>query len=487
MPHFQLVASISVRDFTEPTLPLRLSVVLGEIEDEDRAAFPDEISTLATESLVISVEAVLDPVDTDQKTVRRFFPDSGHTRAPNQQQLADIGFAYVPPVRSLLRELGGASGGAVRSLLAGLDISADADVLTAASDRYRDALAESLALKTFRTEMSGALSAALPNPISSDDVRVVSEAEVLNDPLAGLTVTLRDGDYDAPLAEQSDGIRALSVLTLLGMSHKTARIVGVDEPETHLHPTAQRALARSLRNASGQRVLVTHSPSVVSQMNPLDIVAFRSDRVVRQLPIGAPIAELDATVRHWSSHLIEPLTARCVVLVEGVSDRILIESVAELVGVNLDRSGAAIFELDGSGSFPSAYRIFGPPGFDLHLVGLLDEDARKLWAEAVGVGAAELEAQGYAVCDPDLEGMYIDCLGRDAVIAMLLASSTLTERSLLNNCGAADLSDITPDRLRGYCKAKRRKVQTALAVASGLDETQARSLAPLTKLFSLIR
>lgn len=277
----------------------------------------------------------------------------------------------------------------------------------------------------------------------------------------------------------------MSVLTLLGLSHKTARIIGIDEPETHLHPTAQRALARSLRKGTGQQVLVTHSASIVGEMNPLDIVTFRADRQVHQLPLDAPIAEMDATVRHWSSQLIEPLTARRVLLVEGVSDRILVERVAELVGPDHDRAGVAIFELNGSGSFPNAYKIFGPSGFDLPLVGLLDEDAREAWAEEIGVDSADLQAHGYVVCDPDLEGVYIDTLGPDVVVSMLLASPTLTKQSLLKSCGVADAGDVTRDRLWTYCRANKRKVQAALAVARAIDEAQAKSITPITEILEL--
>jgi putative ATP-dependent endonuclease of OLD family len=124
-----------------------------------------------------------------------------------------------------------------------------------------------------------------------------------------VTVTIAEGERDVPLAEQSDGIRALSVLTLLSMSHKTAKIVAVDEPETHLHPTAQRSIARTLRDSGGQRILVTHSAAIAGEMDPLDIVAFRADRQARQLPLSAPIAKLEKTVRHWTHNLIEPLTA----------------------------------------------------------------------------------------------------------------------------------------------------------------------------------
>jgi len=267
------------------------------------------------------------------------------------------------------------------------------------------------------------------------------------------------------------------------MSHASAQIVAVDEPETHLHPTAQRSVAKSLVTGTGQRILVTHAPSVVREAQPLDLVAFRPDCTARQLPASHPIAGYESLVRHWSNRLIEPLTARSVLAVEGPSDRIMVERVAALTGLDLDRLGVAVFDLDGAKLFPFAYDVFGPGGFDLKLTGIVDEDARATWATAVGVDPTDLESAGYVVCDPDLEGVYIDSLGVGAVIAMLLASPQMTEASMLQSCKVATLGDITRDSLWNYCKG--RKVQAALAVAASLDLAQAASLAPLIAVLAL--
>ncbi len=484
MAHGQVSGAISVRDFTDAALPLTLTVTLDEIGAGDRAAFPDEITTGPPESLVVVVEATVDPADPDQTVVRRFFPDAGHTRAPTKDQLANIAFKFVPAARSMLRELGGGSRGAVRSLLSGLDLTADAVALGVASDAYRSALDDSAALKGFRRELARALTEALPEPLLEDDVRVVSEAEVLNDPLSGVAVTVDDGGHSVPLSEQSDGIRALSVLTITGMSHKTARIVAVDEPETHLHPSAQRSIAKSLRSGVGQRVLVTHSPSVVGQMDPMDIAAFRADRQVRQLPPGAEIARHEKAIRHWSHRFIEPLTARRVVLVEGASDQILFEKAAELSDLNLDRNGVAVFDLGGAGLFGLAYAVFGPAGFDIPLNGLVDEDAREKWAKAVGVPSADLEAAGYTVCDPDLEGAYIDSLGAPVVTPMLSASPSIGKNMLLRSCGVSSLVDITRDELWEFCKG--HKVLAAIAICDALTPAQVVSIAPVNDLLQLV-
>lgn len=484
MAHGQAQAAITARDFTDEAQPLTITVTLDGIEADDRAAFPDEITAGTHDVLVVRLEATLDPADPEQKTVSRCFPDSGHSRGPTKEQLETIGFHYVPASRSMLRELGG-SGGVVRSLLAGLDLVADSAAFQAAADEYRKALDGSAALSGFRTELAGALSEALPVAVGVDEVRIVSDAEALEDPLTGVIVTIREGARDVPLAEQSDGVRALSVMTLLSMSHKTAKIVAVDEPETHLHPTAQRAIARTLRDSGGQRVFVTHSTSIAGEMNPLDIVAFRADRQPRQLPITAPIAALDATVRHWNHNLIEPLTARCVAVVEGVSDRIIVEAVAAVTGVDLNQLGVAVVELGGASMFRFAHRLFGPAGFDVPLTGLLDEDARVRWAATLSVAPADVEASGYAVCDPDLEGVYIDQLGTAVVIAMLVASPLIGEKSLLASCGAPDTANITRDQLWAYCRHRNHKTHAALAVAAGLDTAQAVALTPVATLLTL--
>jgi putative ATP-dependent endonuclease of OLD family len=328
MAHGLLANAVTARDLTDPGSQMLVTLTLDGLDDDDRAAFPDEIDVGPPEVLRVAVEATVDPADPDQIAVRRYFPDAGHAKAPSREQLKTIAFRFVPAARSLLRELGSGSGGAVRSLLAGLDLAADAAALQTAADSYRAALDGSAVLGGFRRDVASALSDALPNEVTAAAVRVVAESELLDDPLSGASVTLNDGGHDVSLAEQSDGIRAVAVLTLLGMSHASAQIVAVDEPETHLHPTAQRSVAKSLAASTGQRILVTHAPSVVSQVQPLDLVAFRPDRTARQLPAGHPIAGYETLVRHWSNRLIEPLTARSVLAVEGPSDRIMVERVA---------------------------------------------------------------------------------------------------------------------------------------------------------------
>ena len=482
----QLVALIGQRDFTDPTKPLVLQVVLGDIEDADRAAFPDEISTMDGETLTVEIEAAIDIGDPEQKQVRRWFPDAGHGRSPSRVQLTQFGWVYVPPTRSLFRELSAGSAGAVRTLLSSVDLVDDQAAFDRAADAFRSALVGSESLKTLREALSEALSDALPRTISRDDLKLESESDLLDDPLATVTITLADGDYSAPISEQSDGIRALFLLSLLGISHRAPSIVGIDEPEIHLHHTAQRVIAARLRDGAGQCVLVTHSPAIVREMDPLDIATMRDDRNPRQLQKSAHIAELEASIRHWSSRMIEPLTARRILLVEGPSDRILCERVGQLAGIDLNRKGVAIFELDGSGLFARAYRLFGPDGFDLPVFGLLDEDTRHEWAKVMGCRPDEIGDSGrFEVCDLDLEATYVNRLGVERTLELLLASPSMTKSAVQKACGV-NLGDVTKSGLAEYCRHKKRKVRASLAVAIGLSKSEAEKLGPISKIISAV-
>jgi putative ATP-dependent endonuclease of the OLD family len=473
VPGTQLSSSVQPRDLTSPDQPLVLEVVLGDISEDDRAAFPDEIEVGPPETLTIRVEAHVDPDDPTVVTVERAFPFAGHRRGVSRLQLQAIGWHFVAATRSMIRELGTGSGGTARELLMDLDLTDDEVTFNELAERYRAALDGSSVIGAFRSSLADALTDALPHAVHADDVGVSPATELSNSPLAGAAVTISDGEHVAPIAEQSDGVRALTVLALVGMANKAARIVGIDEPETHLYPSAQRAVAESLQRSEHQRIVATHSSAVVGRMSPLDIVAFGADRRARQLDVDAPIATVEVSTRHWGHRMIEPLTATRIVVLEGPSDRIVCARAAELAGYNLDRAGITLFELDGAEMFPTANRIFGTPGFDLPLCGLVDSDAADKWAKELGIDRTALEASNIIECVPDLEGAYVDALGVDRTVELLTATGFYTEQAIVRGCGVAMRAALTTDALADFCRHKRRKIPAALAISGGMTQADA--------------
>ncbi len=71
-------------------------------------------------------------------------------------------------------------------------------------------------------------------------------------------------------------------------------------------------------------------------------------------------------------HAAEIASARTVVLVEGISDKLALEALAERRGRRLDAEGIAVVPIGGSKNIASFLQRYGPQGSDLRLAGLCD-------------------------------------------------------------------------------------------------------------------
>jgi hypothetical protein len=111
---------------------------------------------------------------------------------------------------------------------------------------------------------------------------------------------------------------------------------------------------------------------------------------------------------------------RTVVLVEGTSDLVAVEALAERRGRDLDAEGVSLVPIGGAQAIGRFLDHFVPQG--LKLAGLCDaaeEREFKRGLERAGLGAdltrAEMERLGFFVCVQDLEDELIRALGADAV------------------------------------------------------------------------
>ena len=111
---------------------------------------------------------------------------------------------------------------------------------------------------------------------------------------------------------------------------------------------------------------------------------------------------------------------RSVVLVEGTSDEVAVETLAEQRGVSLVAERVEIVPIGGAHAIGRFLAHFGPLG--VPLAGLYDAAEEHAFARALG---DDLEARGFFACDPDLEGELIRALGADAVEAVAEAHGEL--------------------------------------------------------------
>lgn len=110
--------------------------------------------------------------------------------------------------------------------------------------------------------------------------------------------------------------------------------------------------------------------------------------------LGAYAQGTDAPQRATAAALERIDGARTVVLVEGVSDQIAVEALAERLGRDLEADGVVVVPIGGAQAARKYAARFAEPG--IVLVGLCDFNEREFFVDA-------LPADGVFVCDPDLE------------------------------------------------------------------------------------
>lgn len=124
--------------------------------------------------------------------------------------------------------------------------------------------------------------------------------------------------------------------------------------------------------------------------------------------------------------------SEAIIVVEGISDQIAVETLARRRGRDLDAEGVAVLPVGGAGAAARYLTEQGPSGERRDLVGLLDADAADTFCRALrraGIGrprtADDLAALGFHVCQRDLEDELIRAVGPEAVVAVIESQGEL--------------------------------------------------------------
>jgi hypothetical protein len=165
-----------------------------------------------------------------------------------------------------------------------------------------------------------------------------------------------------------------------------------------------------------------------------------------------------------------------VVLVEGLSDRLALETLAVRRGRDLDAEGVAIVPMGGAKPVARFLRQLGPQGRDVRLAGLCDAreevDFRR-GLERAGLGSdltrAEMERLGFYVCDADLEDELIRALGARAVERVIESEGELGSWRTLQKQPAQQGRSREAQLRRFMGTRGGRKIRYAVRLVEALD------------------
>jgi Overcoming lysogenization defect protein-like, TOPRIM domain len=175
--------------------------------------------------------------------------------------------------------------------------------------------------------------------------------------------------------------------------------------------------------------------------------------------------------------------ARAVVLVEGASDRVALQALAERRGRSLAAEGVAVIAMGGATNIGRFLELFGPQGLDLRLAGFCDA-AEERWfrrgLQRAGLGAvlsrSDMEALGFYVCVADLEDELIRCLGAAEVERIIEAQGELGSFRTLQQ-QPAQQGRSTEQLLHRFMGTRSgRKSHYARLLVGALDHTVPRAL-----------
>jgi hypothetical protein len=167
------------------------------------------------------------------------------------------------------------------------------------------------------------------------------------------------------------------------------------------------------------------------------------------------------------------------VLVEGISDQVALETLAERRGRNLDAEGIAVVPMGGAQAIGGFLNLYGPPGLDLRLAGLCDAgeelDFRRD-LERAGLGSdltrADMERLGFFVCDADLEQELIRALGAASVEQVVEARGDLGAFRTLQKQPEWRGRPLEEQLRRFMGSGGRRKIRYARFLVEALDLSQ---------------
>ena len=130
-------------------------------------------------------------------------------------------------------------------------------------------------------------------------------------------------------------------------------IVCIEEPEAYLHPHQQRELAAYLGQAlSGQVILTSHSPFIVSEFSPNSIVRLYKDEHSKTKVASDGCSKaiedgFEGLGYRMSVLPAEAFFADYVILVEGPSEEMLYRTLASQLKIDLDRLNISVLCVNG--------------------------------------------------------------------------------------------------------------------------------------------
>jgi hypothetical protein len=240
-------------------------------------------------------------------------------------------------------------------------------------------------------------------------------------------------------------------------------IAGATDAAELFPADTQDALARPLENRMAWADVLSESEIVQADDRDELLAGY----------VSGPAAATEATARG----LVRAEGAAAVVLVEGVSDQIAVETLARRYGRDLAGEGVVVLPSGGVHGIVRHWRQFGPPGAGVRVAGLCDAGEADVVRRAI---AATGGWPRFFVCVADLEDELIRAAGTGLVRKVFGAHGDLGAFRTIQRQPAWRGKDEAAQMRRFLGAGARRKLRYARLLTEAIDLDRApRPLADL--------
>jgi len=190
-----------------------------------------------------------------------------------------------------------------------------------------------------------------------------------------LFIAAQPGQHLVPFSRLGTGSINLLVFALLTfiaeLKDKQSVIFAMEEPEIALPPHTQRRVTRFVLGEMGQSIVTSHSPYVIEQFDPEQIVILDRDEdgALKGQPINTQAVK-SKTYRTERRQFAEAILSRAVLVVEGSTEAALFPVASSIMEASLgseaythfDLAGVSVFNAGSEGSVPRHGSTFSSLG-----------------------------------------------------------------------------------------------------------------------------
>lgn len=431
------VRSFNYEDFKDPTQPIEIGfrlylapVEIGHFQD---LFDNDDFSSINITARQIDSEENIEFHHTESDTFI------------SPHNIKSLNYIHYDSLRNPINEINferrGGVGRFLRSIISKYLQSSEGDEAVYLDDTKLDGVLNSINDKITKIK-------------SFKDFGILASPESDIESLLSKVVTLKDGQGNS-LTKAGYGVQFLILVTLSILeklqfiqlqrgergifyneeagTKSISLVLGLDEPEIHLHPYMQRSLIKYLNSIVnntnpdfkalikdlfdidefiGQVLVVTHSPNIILN-DYKQIIRFYSDNSITKVVSGSNI-NLNAQLhKHLFLHfpfIKEAFFSRCVILVEGDSEFSSFPYFGKTMGLEFDDLGICVIQARGDGI---SQLIDLTSKFGIPSVGITDKDD--------GLRALEVETH-FQTDERDFEAEIISLIdaGKEARVRSIL-------------------------------------------------------------------